>query len=262
MNSWSRTRKRIILGLVILAVMVLVGVPFFFLIYQAPTCSDGAKNGDETGVDCGGSCQRLCNAESLPLILKGDPRVLTIASSTYEVVALIENPNQSAEIYKAEYSLKLYGVESAIPVKVIEGVTFIPRGANFALFEGPFTLEAGLVPARATLEWQKSSLVWRKSVSPEPTLKVKDETLAKEEDAPRLEAVVENQSLESISNIDLIALITDAEGNIFAASKTYIDQLEPNQAMPILFSWPRPFKEKAMGIEIIKRILPDSTFIR
>src|SRR3989344_3603517 len=223
MNSWSRTRKRIILGLVILAVMVLVGVPFFFLIYQAPTCSDGAKNGDETGVDCGGSCQRLYNAES---------------------------------------SLKPYGVESAIPVKVIEGVTFIPRGANFALFEGPFTLEAGLVPARATLEWQKSSLVWRKSVSPEPTLKVKDETLAKEEDAPRLEAVVENQSLESISNIDLIALITDAEGNIFAASKTYIDQLEPNQAMPILFSWPRPFKEKAMGIEIIKRILPDSTFIR
>ena len=93
-------------------------------------------------------------------------------------------------------------------------------------------------------------------------MKVKDETLAKEEDAPRLEAVVENQSLESISNIDLIALITDAEGNIFAASKTYIDQLEPNQAMPILFSWPRPFKEKAMGIEIIKRILPDSTFIR
>lgn len=24
--------------------------------YPAPTCSDGSKNGDETGVDCGGSC--------------------------------------------------------------------------------------------------------------------------------------------------------------------------------------------------------------
>ncbi|WP_438008544.1 hypothetical protein WME89_07470 [Sorangium sp. So ce321] len=27
---------------------------------KAPTCSDGAKNGDETGVDCSGACPRRC----------------------------------------------------------------------------------------------------------------------------------------------------------------------------------------------------------
>lgn len=262
MNSWSRNRKRIILLIVIFAVIVLVGVPFFFLFYQAPTCSDAVMNGDETGVDCGGSCQRLCSAESLPLLLKGDPQVLTIASSTYEVVALFDNPNQSAEIYKAEYSLKLYGAESAIPVKTIEGSTFIPKGTSFAIFEGPFTLEAGLVPERATLEWNKASLVWRKNAEVEPTLEVVGQTLTKEDTVPRLEATVENQSLSSVSNIDLIALISDADGNIFAASKTYIDTLAPGAEAPIVFSWPRPFMEKAVGIQIIKRVFPDRSFIR
>lgn len=262
MNSWSRSRKRIILAIVIFAVIVLVGVPFFFLFYQKPTCADSVMNGDETGVDCGGSCQRLCSAESLPLLLKGDPQVLVVASSTYEVIALLENPNQSAEIYKAQYSIKLYGTESAIPVKTLEGVTFVPKGSTFAIFEGPFTLAAGLVPARATLEWEKSSLVWKKNTDPEPALEINNQTLSKEDTVPRLEATVENKSLSSVENIDLIALISDAEGNIFAASKTYIDTLASGAEAPAVFTWPRPFKEKAVGIEIIKRVFPDRTFIR
>ncbi|WP_437836422.1 hypothetical protein [Sorangium sp. So ce1153] len=27
---------------------------------KAPTCDDGVKNGDETGVDCSGGCPRRC----------------------------------------------------------------------------------------------------------------------------------------------------------------------------------------------------------
>src|SRR3970282_2599305 len=101
--------------------IVLIGVPMFFLFYRAPTCFDARQNGDEAGVDCGGSCQLLCGAESLPLLTKGDPRVLTLATSTYQVVALIGNANATAEIYRARYALKLYSASSSIPVKVIEG---------------------------------------------------------------------------------------------------------------------------------------------
>src|SRR5258706_15176144 len=101
MNSWSRNRKRIIFGILALGVVVLVGLPIYFLFYRAPTCSDLKMNGDETGVDCGGSCQLLCSTQSLPLLMKGDPRVLMVATSTYEVVALVENANNSAEIYQA-----------------------------------------------------------------------------------------------------------------------------------------------------------------
>src|SRR3989338_2125266 len=115
MNQWSRRRKRIILALIFFILIVLIGLPIFFLFYRAPTCFDGKQNGDEIGVDCGGSCRLLCTAQSLPLILKGDPRVLEVAENTFEIVALIENPNANGEIYRARYIFKLYDALSSIP---------------------------------------------------------------------------------------------------------------------------------------------------
>ncbi len=262
MNDWSRARKRIILAIVLFFVIVLIGIPFYFLFYQTPTCSDGAKNGDETGVDCGGSCQRLCTAESLPLVLQGDPRVLEIAPNVYEVVAIIENPNATADVYRALYTFKLYDASSNIEVKVIEGSTYIPKGSTFAIFEGPFTVEPGVVPRRAVLEWDRSSIVWRKNTEYEPELVVRDKKLSKEDTSPRLDAVVENNSLERVSNIDFITFISDENGNIFAASKTFVDDLLPGESMPIIFSWPRPFAKKAGNINIITRIFPDRSFIK
>lgn len=262
MNSWSRTRKRIILAIVLAAVIVLIGVPFFFLFYEEPTCFDKKLNGDETGVDCGGSCQLLCSAESLPLIIKGDPRVLSIATSTFEVVALFENPNADAEIYRGEYLVKIFDSSSAIPIKILEGSTFIPKGETFAIFEGPFNLEAGVVPTRAVLEWQKEGLVWRKNTEVKPELLVKDAIVSRATSTPRLTAVVENLSLGSVSNIDLIALISDEEGNIFAASKTFVDTLAVGEESPVVFTWPRPFSSRVAGVLILTRIFPDPSFIR
>ena len=262
MNDWARSRKRIILAIVLLAVAILVGVPFFLLFYQVPTCSDGVMNGDESGVDCGGSCARLCNAESLPIISKGDPRVLTIAPNTFEVVSLVENPNQSAEIRQAKYTFKIYDAAGVIPVKVVEGSTFVPRGASFAIFEGPFTLEAGVTPARATLEWEVDALSWEKSDAAEPSVELAGIALSEASTTPRLSAVVENLSLGQVSNLDFVALISDSEGNLFAASKTFVDNIAPGESAPIVFIWPRPFVKEATQIEIVKRIFPDRSFIK
>jgi hypothetical protein len=262
MNDWARRRKRIILSIVLGGVIILVGVPLFLLFYERPNCSDGKQNGDETGLDCGGSCQRLCSAESLPLILKGDPRVLTIASSTYEVVAMVENPNQGAEIYKADYEIKVYDNVSPIAVKLIKGSTFIPKGMTFAIFEGPFTLQSEIVPTRATLEWQINPLSWQKNSEVEPEIEIREISLTRATSTPRLEARVENLSLTPVSNLDLVAVVSDTEGNIFAASKTFIETIAPGESASVIFSWPRPFPKAAAGIEIIKRVFPDRSFIR
>ncbi len=262
MNQWSRRRKRIILFLIIFVLVVLIGLPVFFLFYRAPTCFDLKQNGDETGVDCGGSCQLLCQVESLPLLLKGDPRILLVATSTFEMVALVENPNNSAEVYRAGYTFKLYDAQSVIPIRVIEGETYIPKGATFAIFEGPFTLEQGVSPTRGTIEWKRETLVWQKNITALPELKVKDTILSREETNPRLEVTVENLSLETVSNVDLVATLSDAQGNIFAASKTFIDTLSPGAETLAVFTWPKPFKLRVVDIDIIIRIFPDRSFIK
>ncbi|OHA96986.1 MAG: hypothetical protein A3J09_02925 [Candidatus Zambryskibacteria bacterium RIFCSPLOWO2_02_FULL_51_21] len=262
MNSWSRRRKRIILAIIFFVLIVLVGVPVFFLFYRAPTCFDGRQNGDEAGVDCGGSCQLLCRAESLPLIIKGDPRILSLATSTFEVIALVENANNSGEIYRAGYVLKIYDASSAVPVKTLEGFAYVPPGSVFAVFEGPFVLEAGVIPNRAVLEWQEGSLVWQKNAAPAPELLVLDPALSRETTSPRLEAVISNPTLADLANIDLTAVVSDAEGNIFAASKTFVESLPAGSKSTAIFTWPKPFDRQAAGTEIIVRVFPDRSFIR
>lgn len=262
MNQWSRNRKRIILALIFFILVVLIGLPVFFLFYRASTCFDNKWNGSETGVDCGGSCQLLCTTESLPLILKGDPRVLKVKDNTFELVALIENSNISGEVYRAGYIFKLYDSSRPVPIKVVEGETYIPKGSTFSIFEGPFVLEDGATPTRVTFEWKEESLVWRKGVIQTSKLLVEDLNISKEDTRPRLDASIENASLENVSNIELVALISNETGNIFAASKTFIDKLPPGESLPVVFTWPSPFNERALDIDIIIHILPDRSFIR
>ena len=262
MNQWSIRRKRIILSFIVLLLIVLIGLPIFFLFYRTPTCFDNRQNGDETGVDCGGSCQLLCTAESLPIISKGDPRILKIADNTFETVALVENPNANADIYKAGYTFKLYDATGVVPIKVIEGETYVPKGKTFVIFEGPFNLEEGVTPTRVAFEWKRESFVWRKNVIEAPEIVVRDMNLSREDTSPRLNANIENISLENVSNIDLVALIYDETGNIFAASKTFIDVLPMRGSVPVVFTWPNQFDREVLNVDVIIRIFPDGSFIK
>lgn len=263
MNSWSAGRKKFVLFIVITALIILVGIPVFFLFYKAPTCSDGKRNSDETGVDCGGSCELLCTAESLPILARGDAQVLRVSTTTYEVVQVAENANVRGEVYKAGYTFKIYDSENAVPLKVIEGETFVPKNSKFAIFEGPFNFaEGSSTPARATFQWKEETLIWKKNTDIQPQLVVKDEIITQMDTRPRLEAVLLNNSLEKVTNIELVAIIEDANGNMIAASRTYVNSLDKGESVPLVFTWPTAFQGEPGGIEIIPRILPDRSFLR
>ena len=174
--------------------------------------------------------------------MRGDPRILKLAGNTFEIVATIENPNIDGEIYRAGYTFKLYDASSIAPVHVLEGETFVPKGARFAIFEGPFNLEEGIVPTRATLEWKETTLVWKKNSLPTPELRVEDLSLSREDTSPRLDAVIENLSLSNVLNVDVVAFIYDGSGNVIAASKTLVDKISARGKAPVVFTWPRPFE--------------------
>jgi hypothetical protein len=256
MNSWARTRKRIILFILFLILVALVGVPSYFLFRTTPTCSDGAQNGDETGVDCGGGCQKLCAPESLPIVMEGDARIIRASASTYEVAALLENPNQDARVRNARYTISLFAPDSLTPVKTIEGSVYVPKGARFAVFEGPFAID-GAAPTRALLAWDESSLAWEKDAAKTPSLTVRQTEFSRLDSAPRLSAEVVNQSpTDGVKNIDLTALIFDAQGNIVAASKTFLDALAPADAKQVIFTWPAPLATAPVEIQILASVLP------
>jgi len=260
MNQWAINRKRIILGIVIVVFLTLISITTYLFFNRTPTCFDGQMNGGETGLDCGGPCNLICSSEALSLIMKGDPRVLEVATSTYAVAILVENPNVSGQVFRAPYTINIYGATSAVPLKIIQGQTFIPKNASFGIFQGPFEFAQDR-PVRATFIWEEESLIWEKNTDPVPNLNIKDSFLSNTDKSPRLEANVYNASLSKVSNIELVALVFDLNGNIVAALKTFVDVLAPGEMTPIVFSWLRPFIGQGFTVEIIPRILPDKSFI-
>ena len=259
MNEWSVHRKRIVMGLVLLCLIILVGIPVLLYFHQAPLCIDGKQNGDETGVDCGGSCSLICPASALPLIAKGDPQVIPVSTSTYDVIAYIQNPNIDGKAVDAPYTLSVFDASSATPLKVINLKTFIPQNSSFAIFQGPFDFGSS-TPSIATLEW--GSISWTKDKTAIPELTVKNVLLSQTDKSPRLTATVFNNTLKTISNIEFVALIYDESGNIVHASRTVVDALDPSSSAPLVYTWPKAFTGTTTTIEIVPRIFPTAASIR
>jgi Mg-chelatase subunit ChlD len=240
--DWATKRKLQYLGIIIASVLLFLVTPFFIFVYEAPTCFDGVKNGEESGVDCGGSCVLLCSAEVPEPISRWDPRIFRIAPGVYSVLAYLENANAGAEVIEAPYSFKLYDREGIL-IAERKGETFIPRGQFFAVFE-PNISTGERIPTRATFNFPEP-LIWTRNVRPAPAVEVVNKALLNEETSPRVEVSVSNDTLDRIQNIDLTAIVFDGSGNAIGASRTYLEALERGEETDVVFTWPAPFETKA-----------------
>ncbi|KND48451.1 MAG: hypothetical protein AB200_01835 [Parcubacteria bacterium C7867-005] len=261
MNQWSIRRKRIILSIVLIFLIVVVGLPLYFFLHQKPTCFDQRRNGDESGVDCGGSCSLICPAESLPVISKGDPRLIRVSDKTFVTLINLENPNVYGMINRAEYTIKYFNASSSVPIKTILGKTFVPKSSTFAIFEGPYVFEDA-IPTRATFAWSEDTLVWQKDERVTPDLAIENITLSGATTSARLDARLLNKSLSAVSNIELVAVVSDPSGNVVTAGKTFVDSIDPGAFTPLVFVWNSGFVNPTNVAEIFLRILPDRSFIK
>src|SRR3989344_3779712 len=120
MASWATKRRFMYGGGVILVLTLVVGIVFWSIVYSAPTCSDGVRNGEEKGVDCGGACQRICTSDALnPIVLWS--KVFNISGDVYSLVAYVENPNINSKNRRAKYQFKVYDTDNKL-ITVIDNL--------------------------------------------------------------------------------------------------------------------------------------------
>jgi hypothetical protein len=134
MSSWASRRKAIYFWSVIIVLTVISFGFFWNYWYAAPTCSDGFQNGDETGLDCGGSCSRVCSMQAVAPISRSDPRVFQVMDNVYSVIAFIENHNVSFEALYVPYDLKIYDEKNRLLFER-KGATNFPKNKTVAIFE-------------------------------------------------------------------------------------------------------------------------------
>ena len=252
--SWaSRRQSKYLLGL-FLFIGLIVLVFLWPTLTRKPTCTDGKQNGGETGVDCGGLCQRLCNASvSEPVVMWS--RAFPVTGSMYNLVAFVKNQNKSAGIANIKYEFRIYDTNNLL-IGRREGSTFIPPNQDFAVFESRF--DSGQSQIRSVTFDFLPPFVWLKK---EPTLALLPisidsvmygDNLAK----PTLTARIMNDSIYNLPEFDVISILYDVNRIAINASKTHRSVLESNSTAPLLFTWPEAFPEIPVTQDIFISINP------
>jgi hypothetical protein len=249
--TWSFKRQIFYTGILIVFLLIFGLLIISPYINKLPTCTDNKQNGSETGIDCGGSCPNICSFQVDQISILWT-RTFEVIPGRYNAVAYLENHNKSAAINKISYRFR-FADKDNIYIGKREGETFIPPGGKFAIFEAGIGV-GNSIPIYATFEFTEIP-VWNpvsEDVMNQLKILVSDIKLENQDTSPHLSATIKNDSLFSIPEIGIVALLYDDKGNAISASRTYLNQLSGRESQNINFTWPEPM----LGNIIAKEIIP------
>jgi hypothetical protein len=233
--GWSARRQLLYYTVAtVFFLILLVFVQQTFLSVE-PTCSDRRQNGNESGIDCGGSCALICrDVARAPGLLWA--RALPNAPELYTAVAYIQNLNPGAGSKGVSYSFELFDREGLL-IAYREGEVDIPPILTVPIIESNINIGARTV-GRAVFSFTEEP-IWRKVESDTlPLLRVTNHNLYA--DASRLEATLNNDSLFDATNVTVVAVLFDANGVARAASKSLVPRVARKSSEQVVFTWPNP----------------------
>ncbi len=231
--SWRMRRQLLyyaVGGVVALILFLLVST---LLLSQTPTCSDGSRNGTETGVDCGGSCANICMEQAeKPRVLW--TRAFRTGANTYTLAAYIESPYPTATASRVPYFFELRD-DKGLLVLERKGLLDIPPIPIIPIVEvnvnvGERSVSHTFLSFPQTPQWVKVSSNTKRDVRislPTPN-----------SDYSRVSATLTNSSLQDAEDVTVMAVLFDTAGVARGASKTFVSELPRTSSKSIVFTWP------------------------
>jgi len=237
----KRTVKQIIIIFVTLLVIGAVVGGIMWLMRTKPTCFDGLKNGEEEGVDCGGVCGVSCPTQ------KPDAKQLVVKSlqvvqggGKCDVVATVSNPNGSLGAQHIPYSLKWGTVQK-------QGEFFIYPSEERYLAEINLPCQAA---GDAQLEI-KDPPEWKFfSGYEKPNLEISDSKFNYPESSyeyAEVSGVITNHSPFDLKEIQIYAIVKDADGKVIAINRTTVNSLTVGEKREFRIFWTHPFAQNGKG---------------
>jgi photosystem II stability/assembly factor-like uncharacterized protein/Leucine-rich repeat (LRR) protein len=160
------------------------------------TCTDGIQNGDETGIDCGGSLCGPCGA-TCPDLIVSDLIINSISGNTVNYTVTIKNIGTETIIF-----------EEISPSVILQATASVDDqiGRNVA-GAGGWTISTGTLPAGAELSYTRDPLI---------NLTVYNYLILKIDDGNRFEECDETNNEKAVLLCgDPIPVYVDADGDGF-----------------------------------------------
>lgn len=274
MFDTSRSRKRLFVASTYIVIVFLVGWIINVMRQPAPTCSDGVKNQDETGVDCGGVCG-ACAVERLqPDNLDIQETALVYGGvDTYDVLAKIVNPNpeDGAESFDYDFILK---DDQGNVLAERKGRSFILPGETKYLLATQ--LSSGSLPKKIALEI--SNIQWKYftgGYQDRPVINVyskRYDRITSGVGFGEATGLVVNESPFDFVNVRVNIVLRDGNGKPIAVNYTEMQTLKSAEKRDFRLTWPTGFPGDVASMEaeaeadvyhsdnFVKRYFPNTQF--
>ena len=224
--------------------LVFFGVYMLYL-YEPANCFDGVQNGNERGVDCGGSCVRICATDVIEPTIRW-AQSFRVREGQFNAVAYIENRNTEAATPVLPYTFSLYDSDGLIVES--SGTTILPPDSVYPVFLGPIRT-GDRVPTNTFIELGGAEL-WLPAVAGRNQFTIADRQLVGIDQQPRLTARIQNTALTPAEDVEVIATIFDARGNALTSSRTFVEYVGPQSEERLVFTWPEPIARTIRSCEV------------
>lgn len=233
---WWAVGRRIQYAVGFFSFWGMVGVLIYFTnYYQPPSCFDLVMNANETGVDCGGDCVRICAVDVVP------PKVVwadsfRITDGQYNAVAYIENENQIAATPELKYTFQLLNEGEVIAER--SGFTVLPPNSSYPVFEGRIFTDGRRAVTETKIILEAADM-WLPASVGRDQFRSLDINLSSADSRPRLDVKVENTALSSASDVEIVATVFSENGKPVTASQTFVEKFDARSSKDIVFTWPQ-----------------------
>ncbi len=246
-----RKRRRAII-ISIYGVMVFALIWFIVDAFRpAPSCSDGKRNQNEIGIDCGGVC-KPCPVKISAEPLKIDSAyVVDGVDNRVDAVAQITNPNPLFGAHSVQYVFRLKDKDGAI-VAERKGSTFIlPSETKYVIELGIRGSDnARIVSADFTI----TDVVWQSFNSyQEPRIVVLNKTYSvvhSDTAYSRVTGLIRNESGFDFASIYVNVVLKDQNGVPVAVHRTRLDTIDSGMEREFSLPWPQRFSGDVATVDV------------
>ncbi len=247
--SWASRRRFIIFSIVGIVSAGILAALAFVVVYKAPSCSDGVQNQGEAGIDCGGPCAYLCTDQlHAPVVLF--TKTLSQGNGRVDVIASVQNTNMTAAAKQVPYTITLYGAHQIL-VKEVTGTVDLPPFSTVPVFV-PNISSGNQQATTAFLTIAPSAPRWfTLSTDSRVVPVVTNTTLDGASSTPRVDAILANASVTTLSSVPVIVIVHDTQGQVIAASETIVPTITAQGQATATFTWNTPFAGSPGTIEVV-----------
>lgn len=266
-NPWRKRRKSIFIYAVSIILLAFISIKVYPYLNPAPSCYDSKMNGDEFGVDCGGSCQLACHEQILIPEVKFSRAVKT-EDNLYDVMAMIENKNLNISVADnmIDYEFSIYDKYGRL-VSTVYSSSTLPIGQIFPVIiqNVPIKLsDSSNYISKVICKIYFNTQNWNKvdSVFSNNFFSVNSKDfIQNNNNISQLTISLKNITKSAtFINVPVRIILSDENNNVVAVNETILKNSKFSDSNNLYFSWRVPLDIENPKIDVYPIISPNTEF--